>query len=64
MWIYQNISTKRIINKKEDWIVRENTHEAIISNEDFELVQQLIKSRKRIRSKQWKHALKAKTDIN
>lgn len=48
-------TTKRIINKKEDWIVRENTHEAIRSNEDFELFQQLIKSRKRIRSQQSKH---------
>lgn len=48
-------TNKRTINKREDWIVRENTHEAIISKEDFELVQQLIKARKRIRSQQSTH---------
>lgn len=48
-------TTKRIINDEEDWVVRENTHEAIISKEDFELVQQLIKARKRIRSQQTTH---------
>jgi len=47
--------TKRIINKESDWIVIENTHEPIISKEDFALVQQLIKSRKRIRSQQSTH---------
>ena len=35
--------------------MRENTHESIISKDDFELVQQLIKSRKRIRSQQSSH---------
>lgn len=48
-------TTKRIINKAEDWIVLENTHEPIISKEDFKLVQQLIQSRKRIRSQQQTH---------
>ena len=48
-------TTKRIINKESDWIVIENTHEPIISKEDFALVQQLIKSRKRIRSQQSTH---------
>lgn len=51
------MTTKRIKNKKEDWIIRENTHEALISKEDFELVQQLIKVRKRIRSQQGSHLL-------
>ncbi|MCY7716970.1 recombinase family protein [Bacillus altitudinis] len=48
-------TTKRIVNKESDWIVIENTHEPIISKEDFALVQQLIKSRKRIRSQQSTH---------
>ncbi|HWL22692.1 MAG TPA: recombinase family protein [Ureibacillus sp.] len=48
-------TNKRTVNKREDWIVRENTHEAIISKDDFELVQQLIKKRKRIRSQQSSH---------
>lgn len=46
---------KRIQNRKEDWIIRENTHEPIISIEEFDLVQQLIKSRKRTRSQQSTH---------
>ena len=33
-------------NKKEDWIVVENTHEAIVSKQDFEIVQTLICSRR------------------
>lgn len=48
-------TTKLIINKESDWIVIENTHEPIISKEDFTLVQQLIKSRKCIRSQQSTH---------
>lgn len=48
-------SKKRLIIKPEDWIVVEGTHEAIISKDDFNLVQQLIKSRKRIRSQQSTH---------
>lgn len=44
-------TNKRIINKPENWIINENTHEAIISKEEFDVVQQLIKTRKRIRSK-------------
>ena len=48
-------SNKRRINKKTEWITVENTHEAIISKEDFELVQQLIHARKRTRSQQGKN---------
>lgn len=46
---------KRRINPEEEWIIVENTHEPLISYEQFELVQQLIASRKRIRSQQGKH---------
>lgn len=35
-------SNKRVKTKKEDWIVVENTHEAIISKEDFENVQRIL----------------------
>lgn len=38
-----------------DYTVVENTHEAIISYEDFQTVQQLIKSRKKIRPQQQIH---------
>ncbi|KWU61140.1 recombinase family protein [Priestia megaterium] len=41
-------TTKRINNKPKDWVVHEGTHEAIISKENFSLVQQLIQARKRI----------------
>lgn len=44
-------TNKRIINKPKNWIINENTHEAIISKEEFDVVQQLIKARKRTRSK-------------
>lgn len=34
-------SNKRIETKKEDWVVVENTHEPIISKDDFETVQRI-----------------------
>lgn len=39
---------KRIENSKEDWIIFENTHPAIISQHDFDLVQELRKNKRRI----------------
>ena len=35
-------SNKRVKTKKEDWIIVENTHEPIISKEDFEAVQRIL----------------------
>ena len=32
---------KRVDNPKEDWLIFENTHEAIISQQEFDLVQEL-----------------------
>lgn len=48
-------NNKRRINVEDEWIIVENTHDPIISRDEFELVQQLIASRKRIRSQQGKH---------
>ncbi|MCB2298889.1 recombinase family protein [Clostridium tagluense] len=48
-------SKRRYQNSKEKYIVSKNTHEAIITKNDFEAVQQLIKSRKRIRPQQTVH---------
>lgn len=49
--------TCKIRNKRnpKDYIIVKNTHEAIISQQDFQTVQQLIKSRKKIRPKQQIH---------
>lgn len=38
---------KRINHAKEDWVVFENTHEPIISQHDFDLVQELRKNKRR-----------------
>ena len=35
-------SNRRIKTKKEDWIIVENTHEPIISKDDFESVQRIL----------------------
>ena len=35
-------SNKRVKTKKEDWIIVENTHEPIISKDDFECVQRIL----------------------
>ena len=37
---------KTIRNNKEEWVIVENTHDAIISREDFEKVQQILKDKK------------------
>ncbi len=41
-------SKKRIINSKTDWKIFENTHEAIISKENFDLVQELRKNKRKL----------------
>lgn len=48
-------SNKRLFNNEDNFIVVNNTHEAIISMEDFLLVKNIIKSRRRIRPKQNVH---------
>ncbi|MDE7304118.1 MAG: DUF4368 domain-containing protein, partial [Oscillospiraceae bacterium] len=39
---------KRINHAKEDWVIFENTHEPIISQHDFDLVQELRKNKRKI----------------
>ena len=39
---------KKINIPKEDWLIFENTHEAIISQHDFDLVQKLRKNKRKI----------------
>ncbi len=39
---------KTIVNPKSDWVIFENTHEAIISKEDFDLVQELRKNKRKL----------------
>lgn len=48
-------SNKRSLVNKEQFIVSKNTHEALISKSDFELVQSIIQSRRRIRPKRNVH---------
>lgn len=48
-------NTKRRITTHENLIIIENTHEPIISKEEFNLVQDLMSSRKRARPKQSIH---------
>lgn len=41
---------KQIINDKDNWIVNENHHEAIVSKKVFDNVQELLKNKKRVKS--------------
>ena len=41
-------SKKRIDNPKEEWVIFENTHEPIISQHDFDLIQKLRKNKRRV----------------
>ena len=38
---------KIVLNPKEDWLIFENTHEPIITQEEFDLVQELRKNKRR-----------------
>ena len=38
---------KRVDNPKEEWLIFENTHEAIVSQQEFDLVQELRKNKRR-----------------
>lgn len=38
---------KRVDNPKEDWLIFENTHEHIITQQEFDLVQELRKNKRR-----------------
>lgn len=38
---------KRIDNPKEDWLIFENTHEPIVTQQEFDLVQELRKNKRR-----------------
>lgn len=39
---------KRVDNPKEDWLIFENTHEAIVTKHEFDLVQELRKNKRRL----------------
>lgn len=39
---------RKVKNPKEEWVIFENTHEPIISQHDFDLVQELRKNKRRI----------------
>lgn len=44
---------KRMVRPREDWIVKENTHPALITKEKFEKIQQIIQMRKENDTKDW-----------
>lgn len=39
---------KRIENSKDDWLIFENTHEPIVSQHDFDLVQEMRKNKRKV----------------
>ena len=51
-------SKKSLRQKKEDWIVVEHTHEAIIDRSTFDAVARILDSRKRTRSRTYDFTLK------
>ena len=48
-----NGKAKRMVRPREDWIVKENTHPALITKEKFDRIQQIIKMRKEKDTKEW-----------
>lgn len=44
---------KRVVRPRDEWIIRENTHEPLITREEFERIQAIIKERKEQDKKEW-----------
>ena len=44
---------KRMVRPREQWIVRENTHQPLITKEKFDRIQQLIQDKKQKELKEW-----------
>ncbi|WP_340147264.1 recombinase family protein [Ruminiclostridium josui] len=44
---------KRMVRPREQWIVRENTHQPLITKEKFDRIQQLIQDKKQNEVKEW-----------
>ncbi len=44
---------KRMVRPREDWIVKENTHPALITKDKFKRIQQIIQMRKECDIKEW-----------
>lgn len=44
---------KRVVRPEEEWIIREGTHEPLITREEFEKIQDIIKERKEKDTKEW-----------
>ncbi len=44
---------KRMVRPQEQWVVRENTHPALISKDRFDRIQQIVQDRKEKDNKEW-----------
>ncbi|MBC8061433.1 MAG: recombinase family protein, partial [Clostridiaceae bacterium] len=44
---------KRVVRPEEEWIIRHNTHEPLISEEEFERIQVLVEKKKAADKKEW-----------
>lgn len=44
---------KRVVRPRDEWIIRENTHEPLITREEFEKIQTIMKERKEQDKKEW-----------
>jgi len=44
---------KRVVRPREEWVIRENTHEPLITEQEFEMIQNIINERKQKDVKEW-----------
>jgi len=44
---------KRVVRPRDEWIVRENTHQPLITREEFERIQAIVEARKEQDKKEW-----------
>lgn len=44
---------RRVVRPQEEWIIRENTHEPLISKEKYDRIQEMIHERKERDTKEW-----------
>ena len=56
---YTNIDTrKKVVTNRENWQFVDNTHEAIISQEDFDKVEELLSQKRTIAKRKYEYLLK------
>ncbi len=54
---------RKIENPKEDWLIFENTHEPIVTQQEFDLVQEMRKNKRRNQKQETVNRFRASVSV-